>query len=127
MASPTSPTPSLAIRAANASRDAEIGDEVLLVSHDPFTATSPYRCASPIFIHTTSCTPYDEADLPAQLTRGDRSVRAFDRSAMMLDAALIQGEDLSTTIERLLANPETDHLHIHNEPRGCWATRIDRC
>ena len=107
-------------------RDAEIGDEVLLVSHDPFTASSPYRCASPIFIHKVSCAPYDSADLPEQLTRGDRSIRAFDKTAMMLDAALIQGEDLSQTIQRLLDNPDIDHLHIHNEPRGCWAARVDR-
>ena len=45
---------------------------------------------------------------------------------MMLDATLIQGEDLSKTIQRLLDNPEIDHLHIHNEPRGCWAARVDR-
>jgi Protein of unknown function (DUF1203) len=107
-------------------RDAEIGEEVILVSYDPFTAQSPYRCASPIFIHSTSCTPYDADELPEQLTRGDRSVRAFDEESMMLDAALIQGEDLAATIDRLFDNPEIDHLHIHNEPRGCWAARIDR-
>lgn len=106
--------------------DAEIGDEVLLVSHDPFAASSPYRCASPIFIHSTSCTPYESTDLPEQLTRGARSVRAFDTAAMMLDAALIDGEDLSVTISRLFDNPEIDHLHVHNEPRGCWAARVNR-
>jgi Protein of unknown function (DUF1203) len=107
-------------------RDAEIGEEMLLVSHDPFTTTSPYRCASPIFIHSTSCTPYDSADLPDQLTRGMRSVRAFDKAAMMLDAALIDGENLAVTIDRLFDNPEIDHLHLHNEPRGCWAARVTR-
>jgi Protein of unknown function (DUF1203) len=107
-------------------RDAEIGEEVLLVSHDPFTASSPYRCASPIFIHNASCTPYEATSLPEQLTRGDRSVRAFDAAAMMVDAALIQGEDLPQTIERLFDNPAVDHLHIHNEPRGCWAARVAR-
>lgn len=107
-------------------RDAEIGEEVLLVSHDPFTESSPYRCASPIFIHATSCTPFAELSVPEQLARGDRSVRAFDRSAMMLDATLIQGEDLEPTIARLFDNPEIDHLHVHNEPRGCWAARVDR-
>ena len=107
-------------------RDAEIGEEVILVSHDPFTASSPYRCASPIFIHRESCTPYDSVALPEQLTRGHRSVRAFDNAAMMLDAALIEGEDLAATIDRLFDNAEVDHLHIHNEPRGCWAARVDR-
>ena len=107
-------------------RDAEIGEVVILVSHDPFTASSPYRCASPIFIHRESCTPYGDSDLPEQLTRGSRSVRAFDDVAMMLDAALIEGQELEQTIERLLDNPDIDHLHVHNEPRGCWAARVVR-
>jgi hypothetical protein len=106
--------------------DAEIGEEVLLVSYDPFTASSPYRCASPIFIHSTPCTPHTSPDLPPQLTRNQKSVRAFDGAAMMLDAALIDGKDLSATIERLFANPEVEVLHVHNEPRGCWAARFER-
>ncbi|MEP7045928.1 MAG: DUF1203 domain-containing protein [Ilumatobacteraceae bacterium] len=110
-------------------RDADIGDELLLVSYDPFEASSPYRCASPIFIHTTPCTPYDSAtagDLPDQLTTRTLSVRAFDSKAMMLDAALIDGSDLSATIDLLLDNSEIDHLHVHNASRGCFAARIDR-
>ncbi len=41
-------------------------------------------------------------------------------------AALIEGQDLSQTIERLFDNPDIDHLHVHNEPRGCWAARVVR-
>ena len=108
-------------------RDAEVGDELLLVSYDPFTASSPYRCASPIFIHSQSCTPHDTPGLPTQLTSRKLSVRAFDAKAMMLDAALIDGTDLSTTIDCLLANPSVEVVHLHNEPRGCWAARISRC
>jgi hypothetical protein len=79
-------------------RDAEIGDEMILVSHDPFTGWSPYRSASPIFLHRWPCAPSpDDAQLPEQLTRRRLSVRAFDMSEMMLDAALIDGADLGAT------------------------------
>jgi hypothetical protein len=107
-------------------RDAELGEELLLVSYDPFTSSSPYRCASPIFIHTKSCAPDQSADLPVQLTSRTLSIRAFDTAAMMLDAALIDGTDLSKTIEHLLDNPSVEVLHVHNEPRGCWAARVER-
>lgn len=51
-------------------RDAEVGEELVLVSYDPFRVDSPYRCASPIFLHRTPCTPpADLAVLPTQLTR----------------------------------------------------------
>jgi Protein of unknown function (DUF1203) len=107
-------------------RDAEIGDEMLLVSYDPFTATSPYRCASPIFIHSTPCASDDRLGLPVQLTSRKLSVRGFDSAAMMLDAALIEGDDLGATIKTLLDNPEIDHLHVHNASRGCFAARVTR-
>lgn len=108
-------------------RDAQIGEELVLVSHDPFDATSPYRCSSPIFLHRIPCgEPEPSHPLPRQLTGRQLSVRAFDPAAMMLDAAVIAGDDLPATIQRFLANPAVDHLHVHNAVRGCWATTVRR-
>lgn len=106
--------------------DAEIGDEMLLVSYDPFTASSPYRCTSPIFIHKHPCASHDHRDLPVQLTGRTLSVRGFDSAAMMMDAALIEGGDLRDTIEMLFENSSIDHLHVHNASRGCFAARVER-
>lgn len=108
-------------------RDADIGDELLLVSYDPFVTDSPYRSASPIFLHRQACEPPEDlAVLPRQLTARTLSVRAFDAAAMMIDAAVVDGTDLDATLVRLLADPDCDHVHIHNASRGCWATRVDR-
>lgn len=107
-------------------RDAEIGEELILTSYDPFDGSSPYRSASPIFLHRHPCRRDDSTELPEQLTRRRLSVRAFDDAEMMVDAALIDGDDLAATIDALLENAAVDHVHIHNEPRGCYAARIDR-
>jgi len=108
-------------------RDALVGEELILVSHDPFHVDSPYRCASPIFLHRSPCDSHrPSSELPVQLTGRVLSVRAFDRDAMMVVAALIDGAELGATIDRLLESPATDHLHVHNAHRGCFAARIDR-
>ena len=108
-------------------KDAEIGDELLLVSYDPFTVDSPYRSASPIFLHRLSCgSPGDAATLPVQLTSRQLSVRSFDADALMVDAAVIGGERLGETLDRLFENVDADHVHVHNASRGCWAVRVDR-
>jgi hypothetical protein len=111
-------------------RDAEIGEELILVSYDPFEAsgtTSPYRSASPIFLHREMCTPYSpEPKLPEQLTCRTLSVRAFDADEKMVDAAIIQGDTLAETLDGLLANGEVHHIHVHNASRGCFAARVDR-
>lgn len=108
-------------------RDAAIGEELVLVSHDPFTVDSPYRSASPIFLHRGSCTPpADLTELPTQLTGRQLTVRAFDEQALMIDAALVDGDELDATLRRFLADPACDHVHVHNATRGCWAVRVDR-
>lgn len=107
--------------------DAAVGDELILVSHDPFEHESPYRSASPVFLHREPChAPPDDAALPAQLTRRQLSVRVFDRDESMIDAAIIAGEDLGRTLEDFLADDRADRIHVHNAARGCWAVTVVR-
>jgi hypothetical protein len=107
--------------------DAEIGEALVLVAHDPFTVDSPYRSRSPIFLHEKSCAPpIDVADLPDQLTGRQLSVRAFGRDAMMIDAAVIDGTGLDDQLRRFFDDDATTEIHIHNATRGCWATSVAR-
>lgn len=108
-------------------RDADIGEELILVSYDPFDTTSPYRSASPVFLHRAPCGPAESgAQLPLQLTRRQLAVRSFDAGAMMIDAAVIDGEALDATIQRLFADEHSERLHIHNAARGCYAAAVTR-
>jgi hypothetical protein len=116
-------------------RDAEVGEELVLVSHDPFAGEfaggsagdSPYRSASPIFLHRAPCGAPDADDhLPVQLTGRQLSVRSFDEAAMMIDAAVIDGNDLRATIERFFADDASERVHVHNAVRGCWAVTVER-
>ncbi len=108
-------------------RDAEVGDELILVSHDPFASESKYRSASPIFLHRRSCAPQAaDGELPAQLTRRQLSVRSFDESEMMIDATVIDGHDLEETILGFFDDAESHRIHVHNAQRGCWAVNVER-
>lgn len=108
-------------------RDAAVGDELFLVSHDPLTTETPYRSASPIFLHRDPCEPADDLhDLPTQLTERQLSVRSFDTDEMMIDATVIDGEDLRATIGRFFTVEQSHSIYVHNATRGCWAVSIDR-
>lgn len=108
-------------------KDAELGEELLLVSYDPFTIDSPYRSASPIFLHREPCaTPAERRTLPRQLTSRLLSVRSFDAHALMIDAAVVPGVELAGTLDRFFDDEECDHVHVHNASRGCWAVRVER-
>ena len=109
--------------------DARIGEELILVSHDPFSRKTEYRSASPILLHRTPCTPSTRLELgalPVQLTRRQLSVRSFDRYETMIDAAVIDGASLEATITTFFENPRSCSIHVHNASRGCWAVSVVR-
>jgi hypothetical protein len=108
-------------------RDATIGEELILVSHNPFEQDTPYRAASPVFLHRISCaTNLDASEVPEQLQRRQLSVRAFDHDALMIDARVIQGAELGSLLNEFFIEDETSFVDIHNASRGCWAARAHR-
>jgi hypothetical protein len=54
------------------------------------------------------------------------SVRAYDAQGMMVEADVVDGQQLEPVIDRMLANPNVDYLHLHNAKPGCFAARVDR-
>ncbi len=106
--------------------DAEIGEELVLVSHDPFAGDSAYRSASPIFVHREPCQPFVGNTLPLQLTRRQLSVRSFDAEDMMIEAAVVAGSTLGETLHGFFSTETCERVHIHNADRGCWAATIPR-
>lgn len=107
-------------------KDAEVGEVLALVSYNPFALGSPYRSASPIYLHKEDCGQADVSTIQGQQLRRQLSVRAFDANEMMLAGEVIDGVDLEDTAARLLASNEAAFLHVHNASRGCWALRIER-
>jgi Protein of unknown function (DUF1203) len=105
-------------------RDAEVGEELILVSFDPFALASPYRQSGPIFLHRFDCSANrDNSRIPEQLCRRQLSIRAFDADEMMIDAAVIHGEELDESLLRYAGNRATVFVDVHNATRGCWAAR----
>jgi hypothetical protein len=108
-------------------RDADIGESLLLASYDPFDRDSPYRAASPIFLHVAPCgTAVHGSSLPSQLTLRELSVRSFDENALMIDAAIIDGSSLDETINQFFIAADSEFIHVHNASRGCWAVTVQR-
>jgi uncharacterized protein DUF1203 len=106
--------------------DVEPGEEAILVSYDPFRVDSPYRGASPVFVHAEPCPRYEGSDVPAQQRRRLLSARSYDTDAMMLDADVVDGTELEPLLERLFKDPRASFVHVHNARPGCFAVRVDR-
>jgi hypothetical protein len=111
-------------------RDAAVGEELVLVSYDPFDGwgdDSPYRAASAIYLHRDDCSAErDRSTVPDQLFHRQLSLRTFDAAAMMLDGRVVQGHDLAEALDEVLGLPGAERAHIHNAGAGCFAAVAHR-
>jgi len=107
-------------------QDADPGEELVLVGYDPFAVASPYSGRGPIYVHLRECAPYDGTGIPEQQRRRLLSVRAYDEASLMTGSVVVPGDELEQTAGRLLADPATSFVHVHNAGPGCFAVRLDR-
>jgi len=106
--------------------DAEVGEEVILVHYEHHAVASPFRASHAIYVRAGE-QQYDAVDrVPPMLRSRLLSVRAFDADGMLVDADIADGADLEALIERQLAQPQAQYLHIHFARPGCYAARVDR-
>ena len=107
--------------------DRAIGETVLLLNHVSHEGENPYRATHAIFVTESdeeAASYFDQ--VPPVFEKRILSLRAFDRSGMMVDAALAQPGEADAVIRRLLEKPEVDHIDAHNATRGCFSARIER-
>lgn len=107
--------------------DAEIGETALLLSFEHQPADTPYRSSHAIFVREGAETAaFARNEVPEMLSIRTLSVRPFDDKGMMLDAAVVEGENLADPIHRLFDNDSVEYLHVHNAGRGCYNAAIHR-
>lgn len=107
--------------------DAEPGERVLLVSFPHQPAHSPYKSTGPIFVREKAGERFDRVGVvPPVLRNRFLSVRAYDAAGMMVDAEVVEGNEVEPLIARLFESAATAYLHVHNARRGCFACRVER-
>jgi hypothetical protein len=106
-------------------RDAEVGEELLLLPYDPFPLASPYAGAGPIFVHADGCPPFqDDGRVPHLVERrASMSVRAYDAEGMLVDADVVTGEEVGERAAAMLA-AGGEFVHVHNARPGCYMCTI---
>jgi hypothetical protein len=106
--------------------DANVGDELILTNYEHHAVDSPYRMRFAIFVRKGDETYDKVGEVPQQLRKRQLAARAFDKNGMMVAFELVEGPKLEGTIEKLLAKPQTDYLHLHYAAPGCYAARVER-
>lgn len=108
-------------------QDAEVGEEVILLSYQHHNTPSPYQASGPLFVRKNAQrAELSTNEIPKMLRHRLLSIRAYDRNGMMLNANTIKGEIIEDTIQDMFANPLIAYLHVHNSGPGCYNCQVNR-
>jgi len=108
------------------------GEQLILASFTPFTKPGPYHEYGPVFVLAEDSGEQvlrDRAPVagsPNDYLREKFVVRAYSDAEEIVDSALIEAGDFSTTIERFFRSDNVAFLHLRYPTYGCFSCRIDR-
>ena len=106
--------------------DAEPGERVLLLSFPHQPAHSPYKASGPIFVREKAKEAFDGSGIPPVLRNRLLSLRAYDVTGTMVDAEVVEGNEVEGQLERMFAREDVANVHIHNARRGCFSCSVER-
>lgn len=102
--------------------DARSGDELLLLPWMHQDALSPYRASGPIYVRRGARQRrLAPGEVPPYVTSRLMSLRAYDAEHLIVDAAVCEGTDAGTQLQRLLEDERVRYVHLHNARRGCYS------
>lgn len=108
-------------------QDAEIGERVILARFVHHDVESPYRESGAIFVRETAKEiELAPGEIPDVVTSRVMSVRAYNDKGMMVNAAVIPGNELESQIEKFFDDAKVSYLHLHNAGAGCYSCRVER-
>ena len=107
--------------------DAEVGDELLLLSYVHQPASSPYRASGAIFIRRHAEQRHlPPGEIPEYVSRRLMSVRAYDAEDMMIEATVCEGTLVAGELERFFDDADVAYIHLHNAKQGCYSCAVKR-
>ena len=108
-------------------KDAEIGEEVILLNYQYHFVNSPYKANGPIFIRKGATTAMlDVNEIPDMLHHRYLSVRGYNNDSMMVEARVTEGVNLRENIDEVFDNKVVEYIHILNAKPGCYNCLVNR-
>ena len=99
----------------------------ILFTYDPFADTEPLPLPGPVFIHEAACERHDEdAGFPGDLRRHTLTLNAYGHGRRLVAVEYVRNGDVDAVLDRLLARPGVDYIHVRDTAAGCYDCRVER-
>lgn len=108
-------------------RDADEGEELLLVNYENHATQTPYRNAFAIFVRKDAEAPARFVDTVPPVFEGRPiALRGYDANGMLASARLALPGEVDRIIRELLEDGTIAYIDAHNAAHGCFSARIER-
>jgi Protein of unknown function (DUF1203) len=99
----------------------------ILFTHDAFEGLEALPLPGPIFIHAEACERFPEnGGFPEDLRSHALTLNAYAHGRKLQGQEYVTDGDVGAVVERLLARPEVDYIHVRDTKAGCYDLRIER-
>ena len=108
-------------------QDAQVGETVVLLNYEHQPEASPYQASHAIFVREGAEQATLGIDEVPEVIRSRLiSVRLFDDSHMMIDADVVDGQDVAQRLEDAFKDRRVSYIQLHNAKPGCFAASVTR-
>jgi hypothetical protein len=109
-------------------RTFRVGEERrTLFTYDPFYGLEELPLPGPVFIHDGPCERYPEdGGFPSDLRAHPLTLNAYGRGRRLRAQEYVTDGDVETALDRLLARPDVDYVHVRDTSAGCYDLRVER-
>jgi hypothetical protein len=98
-----------------------------LFTYDAFAGLEKLPLPGPVYVHAEACERYPEdAGFPVALRDSPRTLNAYGRGRRLLAQEYVQGGNVDSTLQRLLARADVDYIHVRSTTAGCYTFRVER-
>jgi hypothetical protein len=107
-------------------RDADAGEELILLNHVSNDVPTPFRTAYAIYVRKGAQAAFYTDETPDYLDRRTLSLRGFDQAGMLQDALLAMPGEVDAQVRALFGRADIATIHAHSAAYGCFLARIER-
>jgi uncharacterized protein DUF1203 len=98
-------------------------EERILFTYQPF-ATPALPAPGPVFIHRESCRRYDQLGFPEELRSIPLVLESYGAAGSLLELNRVGNGAVEEVLERQLADPRVEYIHMRNAEAGCFIARV---
>lgn len=109
-------------------RTFRVGEERrILFTYDAFDNLEPLPLPGPVFVHAEACERFaEDGGFPQGLRAHPLTFNGYARGRRLMVQEYVADGEVEPVIQRLLARPDVDYIHVRDTEAGCYDLRIER-